>query len=254
MADQRTARADVVERRVVSRMHTYPEGNDQGPHAHRKAQLAGADRGTFNITTPAGTWVVPVAWAVWVPSFVEHEISSREYLSLYSVYLEPEDVGTLPKYPCVVSVPLLLQELVRKSTDLPTLYDEHGADGRLVATLVDQINELVALPIKVAIPTEYPLLAIYDHYRKQPNSKMTLEAWGNDLGLTRRTLSRRFVAELGIDFRSWRTQLKLLRALELLGRGVPSTYVSDELGYTSPSTFAAVFGKYLGTTPGKYFS
>lgn len=71
--------------------------------------------------------------------------------------------------------------------------------------------------------------------------------------MSRRTLTRSFTRTVGVAFKTWRTQLKLVKALEMLGAGESVTTVALDLGYSSASGFAAVFRKCLGTSPTQYF-
>ena len=192
---------------------------------------------------------VPPRWAIWLPSGVEHELTSSEHLRLFSIYLEPEDAVPLPAAPCIVRIPGLLAALIEESNRLPELYDEAGADGRLVAALIDELSNIVVHPLPVTVPDTQPLATLYEHYCRQPDSRKTLDAWASELGLTRRTLTRVFQRDLGLDFRTWRTHLKLQAALEMLNRDVPVGIVSAELGYASASAFSASFRRHIGSAP-----
>ena len=70
-----------------------------------------------------------------------------------------------------------------------------------------------------------------------------------------KTLERDFSKNFGMSFGQWRQQVRLLASLERLAAGEPITAVALDLGRTrAPSSFHAdVFGKALGSTPGKYF-
>ena len=59
----RPATADGVD--LVARH--YKKGARLGTHMHREAQLVYAARGTMQVTTPKGRWLVPPDRAVWVP-------------------------------------------------------------------------------------------------------------------------------------------------------------------------------------------
>ncbi|MBT6147887.1 MAG: helix-turn-helix transcriptional regulator [Gemmatimonadetes bacterium] len=247
-------KADEIPRRVVARVHVYPEGNDQGAHSHQRAQLAGADRATFTVTTPRATWVVPAGWAIWIPSMVDHTISSAEQLSLFSIYLDPEDTGDLPHHACIVTIPQLLEKMILHANTIPELYEVKGPDARFMQVLVDQIVELPPAPIAVVVPQTGNLRRIYDALSQDPLDPRGLEDWALELSVSRRTLTRLFVRAVGVSFKTWRTQLKLVRALERLGAGESVKAVSLDLGYSSGSAFAAVFKRYLGTAPTRYFS
>src|SRR5262249_8775716 len=82
-------RAADVPRPVVVRTDRYPDGNRMGAHEHRKAQLVYSPDGVLRVATDVGTFVVPPEWAVWVPSWMRHDVQSSTPLTLRSVYVEP---------------------------------------------------------------------------------------------------------------------------------------------------------------------
>lgn len=162
-------KADEISRRVVARVHEYPEGNDQGTHNHRKAQLAGANRGTFTVTTRETTWVVPTGWAIWIPSMIHHNITSTDELDLFSLYFEPEDVSELASRPCVVTVPQLLEQMIQHAWSIPEFYEVAGPDARFMDVLLDQIQELPPRRLRLLCPSP----AQYDGFT-MPWSKIRL--------------------------------------------------------------------------------
>ena len=56
---------------------TYEKGVRLDTHMHREAQLVYAARGTMQVTTPKGRWLVPPDRAVWVPAGTHHVESMR---------------------------------------------------------------------------------------------------------------------------------------------------------------------------------
>ena len=52
----------------------YRRGTRLDTHMHREAQLVYAARGTMQVTTPKGRWLVPPDRAVWVPARLAHAI------------------------------------------------------------------------------------------------------------------------------------------------------------------------------------
>ena len=95
---------------------------------------------------------------------------------------------------------------------------------------------------------------IYKRLSMNPGDNRTLEKWGNVVGATGRTLTRRFRSETGMSFGQWRQQVRILEALKRLAMNEPVTTVAMELGYDSPSAFISMFKKALGKTPGQYFA
>ena len=50
---------------------TYRKGVRLDTHMHREAQLVYAAKGTMQVTTPKGRWLVPPDRAVWVPALFD---------------------------------------------------------------------------------------------------------------------------------------------------------------------------------------
>ena len=224
-----------------------------GAHEHRKAQLVYSPDGVLRVVTGAGTFVVPPEWAVWVPSWVHHDVQASTLLTLRSVYVEPESAINLPDRCCVVSVPPLLRELILESATLPDLYEVGGPDGRLMAVILDRITALEHRPVVVPQVHDELLLPIADALTADPADSRGLDDWGRALGASGRTLSRRFIADVGMPFATWRRQVRLLAALEHLAAGEPVSAVAFGVGYESASAFIAAFTRSLGTTPGRWF-
>jgi len=246
-------RADDVPRPVVVRTDRYPDGNRMGAHEHRKAQLVYSPDGVLRVATDVGTFVVPPEWAVWVPSWMRHDVQSSTPLTLRSVYVEPESATNLPDRCCVVSVPPLLRELILESAALPDLYEIGGADGRLMAVILDRITALEHRPVVVPEVRDALLLPIAEALTADPADGRGLDEWGRALGASARTLSSRFAADVGMPFATWRRQLRMLAALERLAAGEPVGTVAFAVGYESVSAFIAAFTRSLGATPGRWF-
>lgn len=82
----------------------------------------------------------------------------------------------------------------------------------------------------------------------------TIEAIAHTVGLTSRSLARRFEDELGMTWRAVLRRARLLRSIELLAadeaRSVAS--IAMDVGYSSLSAFNAAFRDLVGTTPSQY--
>src|SRR3979409_1137634 len=79
----RTAAAGVV--RVARH---YKKGVRLDPHMHREAQLVYAARGTMQVSTPKGRWLVPPDRAVWVPARLEHSIDVLADIDMRTLYFD----------------------------------------------------------------------------------------------------------------------------------------------------------------------
>ena len=73
------------------------------------------------------------------------------------------------------------------------------------------------------------------------------------VGLTSRSLARRFADELGMTWSAALRRMRILRAIEMLAADDASvTTIAMRVGYSSLSAFQAAFGELTGKTPSEY--
>jgi AraC-like DNA-binding protein len=102
------------------------------------------------------------------------------------------------------------------------------------------------------MPSDRRLVRIATAIADDPSDPRTREEWAAWAGLSERTLSRQFQAQVSMSFAQWRKQALLIHALERLLRGESVSSVADALGYATPSNFISMFRKALGDTPAHY--
>ena len=96
---------------------TYKKGVRLDTHMHREAQLVYAAKGTMQVTTPEGRWLVPPDRAVWVPALLEHSIDVLADIQMRTLYfdlawLEREARGDSLDAEFVVRVSPLLHQAI----------------------------------------------------------------------------------------------------------------------------------------------
>ena len=92
------------------------------------------------------------------------------------------------------------------------------------------------------------LLKLCEALYTDPSDPRGVEEWGKILGMSGRTLARRFEEEVGISLRTWRRRLRLFKAIELLAGDRSITEIALELGYGSSSAFTYAFRTEMGRT------
>src|SRR3954451_19003982 len=68
--------------------NSYQKGWRIDTHMHREAQLVYAARGTMQVTTPKGRWLVPPDRAVWVPARLPHAIDVLADIEMRTLYFD----------------------------------------------------------------------------------------------------------------------------------------------------------------------
>ena len=216
--------------------------------AHDHHQLIVVSDGAILAQNKVGTWAVPAGCAAWIPAGMRHSIEPLPVARTRTLYLrrarEPRDCAVLEISP-------LLRAIVDHICRVEVLRDDDAGAKRLSAVLIDQLAEHRELPLFV------PFL-------KTPLAKRVAEALGADptdtpricdvaaeLGVSDRTLERRFLADGGLTLGEWRQRSRITRAIALLAGGSDVKDVALEVGYETPSAFVVAFKKYVGRTPGQ---
>jgi AraC-like DNA-binding protein len=240
---------------LIRSLHVrYDPGIELEPHAHSWAQLVYASEGVMTVRTSEGSWVVPPERALLVPPEAEHSIRMAGYVTMRTLYLEPELIGDrLAGRPIVVNVSRLIREFILHIVARGRLQRGVSADERMAVVLIDLLAAVPVAPLELRTPTDPRALRAAERIRNEATDEVSLDALAREVGASRRTLERLFQAETHMTLGRWRQLARLLRALEMLAAGLPVTQVALDVGYRSPSAFIQAFGNLFGTTPGRYF-
>ncbi|WP_262403630.1 AraC family transcriptional regulator [Actinomadura sp. CNU-125] len=219
-------------------------------HEHAHHQVAYPSHGVLEVSTDAGTWIVPPHRAVWLPAGVAHAHRAHGPTQLRTVDFEVGGPGAGFGGPVVVAVSPLLREVIVALTGR----DDPGARRRenLRRVALDEIRAVRQLPLHLPTPADDRLAAIADALAADPADPRTLAAFGRAVGASERTLSRLFREQMTMTFPQWRAQVRLHRALILLAAGASVTSVAARCGYSGPSAFVQAFRQAFGTTPGRF--
>jgi AraC-like DNA-binding protein/mannose-6-phosphate isomerase-like protein (cupin superfamily) len=223
------------------------------PHRHSRAHLFYCAEGVFQIVRKEATWMVPPSQAVWIPSNVEHSAYATQPVALLSLFVDASATAGLPDDCRVVHIAPLLRELILKAVEVGNEYAATGTHARLMQVVLDELQGLVPAPLSLPLAADKRVRQLCEALLAHPADERSLEAWAPRVGASARTLARLFVSETGLTFAEWRRQMRLLEAIDRLGKGQTVTRVALDLGYESPSAFIAMFRRTLGASPGKYF-
>jgi len=124
---------------------------------------------------------------------------------------------------------------------------------RVIDMIIDQLNTARAAPLQLPQPRDPRVLRIATNLLADPSQQGTLQQLCEEVGASKRTAQRLFIAETNMSFAKWRQQLRLLHALQSLAAGQKVASAARAAGYNSTSAFIAMFRKQLGATPAHYF-
>jgi len=233
----------------------YPDGYVSKPHSHPRAQLLHATAGVMEVQTPDTLWIVPPQRALWIPPGTIHETRMRGNVTLRTLYVDTAQcMLKAPEKPTAIRVSPLLRELVVRAVEMPMEYELGGHDDLVIQLILYEIDWRDRPRLSIGRPQDPRLRRIFDGVHKAPADERSLQDWANAVGASSRTLVRLFQAELGLSFRDWRQQMRLLAAIPLLTAGTPITKVAGDVGYDTPSAFSLMFRRVMGMTPRQYLS
>jgi AraC-like DNA-binding protein len=243
-----------VPRDITAMAKEFTPGSTTGPHRHQRGQLLYAVEGVMRVTTAQGMWALPSLRALWVPAGIDHQVDMISRVSMRTLYVSRQAAARLWPDCCVIEVGGLLRELILALVAQPIEYPLDGRAGRIAALTLAELAEAKVLPIHIPWPADRRLQAVCRAILAQPGLERTVEQWGEEVGASGRTLIRLFQAELGLNYRQWVQQVRLADAVGRLSLGQPVARIATELGYRSPSAFAAMFRRAMGATPNTYLN
>jgi AraC-like DNA-binding protein/quercetin dioxygenase-like cupin family protein len=224
-------------------------------HAHDLHQIEYAFQGTVEVETQAGHYLLPPQQAVWIPAGLRHQTTIKTRVRTMSVFFHPDLVPDAGDSARILAAAPVIREMI--------LYAARWTIGRPVADPVADrffatLADLVAdgldreSPLCLPVSTE-PLIADILAYTDRHLDRVTEEEVCRSVGLSERTLRRRFAAATGITWRSYLLQARFLRAMALLAEPGPTVLdVATAVGFDSVSAFSRGFARYAGENPTAY--
>ena len=232
---------------------SYKRGVRLDTHMHREAQLVYAARGTMQVTTPKGRWLVPPDRAVWVPALSEHAIDVLADIQMRTLYfdqawLKREKRSDSLAAEFVVRVSPLLHQAIL------ALFDAGNGRERtelLVKLVMLELHQAEDSTTFIPLPHEPRCRRAADIVLRDPAHPHDIEDLARAVGTSRRTLSRLFAAQTELSFKSWCQRARIASAVERLSTGadVSIKQLASELGYASVPAFSQAFRQVTGKTP-----
>jgi AraC-like DNA-binding protein len=224
-------------------------------HAHDLHQLEYAFHGTVEVETGTAHFLLPPQQAAWIPSDVDHQTTIRTRVRTISVFFEPDLVPNSGGRVRILAVPPVLREMMIYSGRWPIgrSLSDPVADAYFIA-LGRLVSEALDSEAPLFLPTSNdPVLQVALTWTRENLDIATMGEVARHVGLSERSLRRRFEAGLNMSWRNYAIQARLLRAMTLLAEPGPSVLqVANAVGFESLSSFNRVFRVRTGVTPSAY--
>ena len=175
-------------------------------------------------------------------------------VSMRTLYLRPELAARLEQGCAVLHVTPLLRELIVETVNVGQLRIHDRYDCALRDMLIRQLQKASPMPTFVTLPREERALAVAQAILQNPAESKPMAVLCSRVGVSVRTIERAFRKDVGTDFESWRRQVRLTKAVELLVSGCSIKEVAYKVGYCQSSAFVEMFRRTFGTTPKAWIS
>jgi AraC-like DNA-binding protein len=242
-------------REAFSFVRTFPPEPDRELCVERHYLLC-ASAGALRLEARGQAWLLPPARAALIEAGHPIRVTIPRPVTTASVLF---DTAFVPPPPAPLAV-FDLSPLAR------SLVDECGAWGESDEPLTAYGEVLFAAlaavtwrlaerpsPVVVAAGRSSELRRALRLTEERLGQEIRFEDVAAEVGLTPRSLARRFETETGMTWRAVLRRMRVLRAIEkLVEDDIPVTTIAYTVGYVSLSAFNAAFRDLTGRTPTEY--
>lgn len=251
-----TGKVDLRSDRAISAGTFSFEGEDvvTGWHHHDLHQIEYALTGVAEVESASGRYLLPPQQAVWIPAGVEHETTLRRVQSV-SVFFSPDMLPGPGDRVRILAAAPVIREMIVHATKWPITRESSSSDvddyfcvlARLVAEWLDQET-----PLWLPTSTD-PVVSAAMTYTNAHIPTVTEQSVCSAVGVSPRTLRRRFAAAVEMSWGQYLGQARVLRAMAGLAESGDSvTDVALGVGFDNLSSFTRAFRRHSGETPSAY--
>lgn len=241
--------------RIRSLEMNFPPGSQTGWHSHGWPQFvysaSGALRAEVEQCDSAESSVtrllVPPGRGLWLGSGIKHKLMMLGNVKLRTLYCRVDAFADEPLQ--VLRVGGLLRELILRVCSLGALDVRVPEQRRLADVLVTELSTALRGRTALRWPRDSRAFALSECLLDGDGSDSTLENLCTEVGLSRRTAERLFVAETGLSPGRWRREALLERSVVELLEGKPIGHAAISAGFQSSSAYAAACRRSFGLTP-----
>jgi AraC-like DNA-binding protein len=235
----------------------YYEGDRlvTGWHSHDLHEIEYALQGLVEVETASAHYLLPPQQAAWIPAGLEHQTTINTAVRSISVLFDAELVPDPGDRARILAISPLVREMMAYALRWPIgrPASDAMADG-FFRTLANLVSEALGHESPLSLPTStHPVVAAAMAHTQRQLDSASATGVSRAVGVSERTLRRLFHAEVGLSWRSYLLQARLLRAMALLADSAPSVLdVAAAVGFDSVSAFTRAFVQRCGETPSAY--
>jgi AraC-like DNA-binding protein len=225
-----------------------------GWHVHDMHQLQYAFEGVVEVETASTRYLLPPQQAAWIPAGLKHQTTLRR-VSACSVFFDPSMVACIDDRVRVLAAAPVIREMIVYARRWPIdrAASDPTADAYFRALALVAREWLESEP-PLCLPTSSdPLLCDVMAYTRDHLATVTLRDVCRAVGVSERSLRRKFVAGTGMSWRRYVLESRILCSMALLTE--PRRTIVDvaaTVGFDSVSAFNRAFARFAHENPSGY--
>lgn len=246
--------------RAVAGSYLYEgDGLITGWHSHEVHQIEYALHGLVEVETDAAHYLLPPQQAAWIPAGLQHQAVMNPDVKTVAVMFDPEMIQDRADRARIIAVSPLIREMMIYALRWPidrgqgSAEDDKVSDG-FFRTLAHLVTEALDHEAPLSLPTcEHPIVAAAMAYTKEHLDSVTAEDVSRAVSVSERTLRRMFQDNIGLSWRTYLLNARMMRAMALLTSPEQSVQATaTAVGFDSLSAFTRCFTQFSGETPSAY--
>ncbi len=215
-----------------------------------------AAKGTMRLQAAGRAWTLPPARAALIAADAPITLDIATTITCCSALFGPAHYDAPAEPLRVLDMSPLARELIlacrAHGPDAAAL----DADGKMLFdTLYMLATRAAAMPNTMWMPVgqSAPVQKALTLTEARMGEPVTFSDIATAVGLTERTLARRFQDEVGMPWRDCLRRLRMIRAVEALADpNRQITQIAMDVGYSSSSAFNSAFLEFTGQTPSTF--
>ncbi|WP_036551025.1 AraC family transcriptional regulator [Neptunomonas japonica] len=239
---------------VFLQLRSMPEGTIYPPHQHLWGEFVYSFSGVLAMQAEGKEFRVPPSFGLWHPPGSRHHGSNRHASYHCSLYIDQELAAErgMPEKTCALLVNPMLRAMLNHLRLNPPQPPYSLEENKLLDVILDQLVITPSAGSYLPDSNDPLLNKVLSYLKDNPNSNCSIKALAEKFGTSERTLARKAQQDLGIALSEWRQRLKVMRSVPMLQEGASVESVALDLGYSTASSFIAMFRRLLDTTPDEY--
>lgn len=228
-------------------------------HAHDLHQVEYVVQGVLEVETDAGAYVLSERQAAWIPAGLGHVSTIDTRVRSVSIFLDPIHLQSSRHGAGIRAGIVLVSPLIRQMIIYACRWPIERTSSDPVADayfhcFAELLGELLESQQPFSLPTtSHPQLAAALQHTRNTLADITIDDAAAAAGMSPRSLRRLCHRELGMTWRDYTQQARLMRAAALLADPELSVLqVATRVGFDSASSFTRAFRGAWGKPPSAY--